>query len=125
MFEKIESNGIDQEAMYGWLKGICPEISDSFYPKSRLYYDPINVRDIRWNWEKFIINREGKPTRRYASFYPPTDTNVRADIEAALTEGYGQDWRQKLAVAKAKLAKKEQAPVVRPVSISEILRKHH
>ena len=30
-----------------------------------MYYDPLDLNDIRWNFEKFLIDHEGNPVRRF------------------------------------------------------------
>lgn len=38
--------------------------------------------DVKWNFEKFLVDRSGKPVRRYGS---PFDTRaIEADLEALL-----------------------------------------
>jgi glutathione peroxidase len=52
MFSKIEVNGDGACELYQWLKSEQPG-------------------DIAWNFEKFLIDRDGKVAARYA---PPTTT---------------------------------------------------
>ena len=49
---------------YSWLQGQCPPPWEQFYPASWLCYDPFHFNDIRWNFEKFLINHEGNPVKR-------------------------------------------------------------
>ena len=39
----------------------------------RIYYEPKASDDIRWNFEKFLINERGHPVRRYLSSLDPLD----------------------------------------------------
>lgn len=41
--------------------------------------------DLAWNFEKFLINQEGKPVRRYSPGFLTAD--VAADVEALLEHG--------------------------------------
>jgi len=42
-------------------------------PKEYLLYDPKNSRDIKWNYEKFLIHpKTGEALRRYDTFYDPS-----------------------------------------------------
>jgi len=44
-----------------------------------LFYDTLNDRDVRWNWEKFLIHpNSGKPVKRYDASYEPI--NIALDI---------------------------------------------
>jgi glutathione peroxidase-family protein len=39
-------------------------------PSEYLLYDPKNSRDIKWNYEKFLINpKTGEAFRRYDTLY--------------------------------------------------------
>ena len=56
LFEKIEVNGANAHPLYKYLKHEAPGVLGS--------------EAIKWNFTKFLIDREGKVVRRYA----PTDT---------------------------------------------------
>ncbi len=54
------------------LKRSCPSTRTHFLPKEYLFYDPKNSRDIRWNFEKFLIDPQtGEPLRRYDQVVDP------------------------------------------------------
>lgn len=40
--------------------------------------------EVKWNFEKFLIGKDGKVAGRYPSSVDPEDTKLAADIEAAL-----------------------------------------
>ena len=40
--------------------------------------------DIKWNFEKFVIGRDGKIAKRFGSSDKPESTEVTGSIEAAL-----------------------------------------
>ena len=63
MFSKIEVNGEGACELYRMLKAAQPGDGDS--------------PDITWNFEKFLIDREGNVVRRFA---PPTTPEALADI---------------------------------------------
>lgn len=63
---KIEVNGPGTHPLYAWLKG------------------ETGGDDIQWNFEKFLIGKDGKVIRRYSPRTVPEDAELRADIEAAL-----------------------------------------
>lgn len=44
-----------------------------------MYYTTIRINDIRWNFEKFLVNRQGVPVMRYDAMARVTD--MRAAIE--------------------------------------------
>ena len=41
--------------------------------------------DIGWNFEKFLINQEGRPVRRYSAYFETIA--IAKDIETLLKEG--------------------------------------
>lgn len=67
MFEKIDVNGDNAAPLYTYLKS----------EQSGLITD-----DIKWNFTKFLINKDGKPINRYAS--QTTPKKIEADIEKEL-----------------------------------------
>ncbi|KAK3105840.1 hypothetical protein FSP39_006954 [Pinctada imbricata] len=75
--EKIDVNGAKEHKLYTFLKSHCDPVDERiFYPG--IQYSQINIRDIRWNFEKFLINRSGLPVKRYEVFVEPAD--IHADI---------------------------------------------
>ena len=56
LFEKIEVNGANAHPLYKYLKHEAPGVLGS--------------EAIKWNFTKYLVDREGKVVRRYA----PTDT---------------------------------------------------
>jgi glutathione peroxidase len=68
MSTKLEVNGAGRHPLYAWLT------------------DPANGHpgDIQWNFEKFLIGREGKLLNRYAPTVKPRDNGLMNDIAAAL-----------------------------------------
>jgi glutathione peroxidase-family protein len=55
---------------------------DFFEPIARLIYSPLRNNDVRWNFEKFLIDRKGKPVKRYDASTRVSD--MRVDIESLL-----------------------------------------
>lgn len=50
MFEKIDVNGDNAHPLYKWL---------------REKQEGLGTDDIKWNFVKFVVNKEGKPVERY------------------------------------------------------------
>jgi glutathione peroxidase len=63
---KIEVNGANSDPLYKWLR------SES------------GGADIQWNFEKFLIAKDGHIIRRYSPKTVPEDAGLKADIQAAL-----------------------------------------
>lgn len=69
MFEKIEVNGDGTHPLYRLLKSSAPGVLGS--------------EAIKWNFTKFLVDRDGKVIKRYAPATKPE--KIEQDIEAALT----------------------------------------
>lgn len=63
---KIDVNGAGAHPLYKWLK------------------DGTGGADIQWNFEKFLIGKDGRIVKRYSPKTVPEDRQLRADIQAAL-----------------------------------------
>jgi len=72
MFSKISVKGSDQHPLYRWL--------------TSKETDPEFAGDIAWNFNKFLINRNGKVVGRFGSRTKPQDKDLIAAIEKALAE---------------------------------------
>lgn len=68
MFAKINVNGEQTAPLYQELKQAAPGLLGS--------------KAIKWNFTKFLINREGQVIKRYAPTTKPEE--LKKDIEAAL-----------------------------------------
>jgi glutathione peroxidase len=68
LFEKIEVNGAGTHPLWKWLKS----------QKSGL----LGIEAIKWNFTKFLVDKNGKVVKRYA----PTDTpeKIEKDLAAVL-----------------------------------------
>ena len=67
MFAKVDVNGADAHPLFGWLRS----------EKGGVLNDA-----IKWNFTKFLIDREGRPVRRYAPTVEPAA--IEADIRKLL-----------------------------------------
>src|SRR5487761_33326 len=63
---KIEVNGSGTHPLYAWLK------------------KETGGADIQWNFEKFLIGKDGRIVKRYSPKPVPEDQQLRADLQAAL-----------------------------------------
>lgn len=67
LFDKIEVNGDETNPLYRYLKETLPLEGKN---------------DIRWNFEKFLIDKNGKPVKRFAPRTKPA--NLETEIEELL-----------------------------------------
>ena len=86
---KIEVNGENEEPLYTFLKAEQPEdIVKGLSSKiamaaiKKLSDSTKKDSDIKWNFTKFLVNREGKVIKRYSPTYAPE--KIEADIKALL-----------------------------------------
>ncbi|MEM9384091.1 MAG: glutathione peroxidase [Pseudomonadota bacterium] len=66
--EKIEVNGTDRHPLYAWLTDDAQG----------------QTGDIRWNFEKFLIGRDGQVISRYGSRVAPEDATLLQELADAL-----------------------------------------
>jgi len=82
LFKKIEVAGENQHPLYSYLVRNCPPTRNYFAPPERLGYKPIMQQDIRWNWEKFLVGRDGRVLKRYDGGTKPAE--IEPDVREAL-----------------------------------------
>jgi len=82
MFAKSDVNGKNENPIYTFLKGRCPSVRKEFQASYKLYYEPYHQDDIRWNFEKFLLDHRGQPMRRYDESLDPED--IIPDIDLLL-----------------------------------------
>jgi glutathione peroxidase len=70
MFSKIDVNGASTHPLYDYLKKAKPGF--------------LGTKRIKWNFTKFLIDREGKPVKRYSP--QTTPGALQKDVEAALAK---------------------------------------
>jgi len=68
MFAKVNVNGDDTHPIFAFLKTGAPGV--------------LGTEGIKWNFTKFLVDREGKVVDRYASAHKPED--MAGDIERLL-----------------------------------------
>jgi len=82
MFAKSDVNGKNENPIYTFLKSRCPSVRKEFQAPYKLYYDPYHQDDIRWNFEKFLLDHTGQPLRRYDEALDPME--IVPDIDVLL-----------------------------------------
>ena len=68
LFAKVDVNGSAESPIWAWLKAEAPGI--------------FGTEAIKWNFTKFLLDRQGKVVERYAPTVEPKD--IAADIERLL-----------------------------------------
>ncbi len=70
LFSKIEVNGPGRDPLYAWL--------------TQQRTEPEGPGDIAWNFEKFLVGRDGRVLARFAPTTAPDAPKLAAAIEQAL-----------------------------------------
>ena len=70
MFSKIEVNGPGRDALYGWLTSQSTQ--------------PDGPGDIKWNFAKFLVGRDGQVVARFAPTVEPEAAELKSALEKAL-----------------------------------------
>lgn len=68
IFQKIDVNGANAHPLFEYLKTAAPGL--------------LGTEAIKWNFTKFLVNRNGLPVKRYASASSPS--SISADIKELL-----------------------------------------
>ncbi|VDK49354.1 unnamed protein product [Anisakis simplex] len=65
IFGKLQVNGENNHPLYEFVKDQCPQTVNRIGKRDELMYDPIRPSDITWNFEKFLVDRQGKVRFRF------------------------------------------------------------
>jgi glutathione peroxidase len=93
LYGAVRANGEGAEPLYTWLKEALPEPKESGIdiPGGRYLTDtkPVTLAgevcgktDVKWNFEKFLIGKDGQPLARFQPRHDLDD--IAAEIEKAL-----------------------------------------
>lgn len=82
--EKLDVNGENEHPLYTYLKSACPPAWSYFKDISRYSYSPIKSSDVRWNFEKFLIDTNGVPLMRYSETVHPL--SIKDDVKNLLMQ---------------------------------------
>lgn len=87
MFSKIVVTGEERHPLYSWLIHAQPVTEGRNVMEERLRSfkrEPTPAPEVVWNFEKFLISRNGQVLRRFAPGTAPDAPELVAAIEAAL-----------------------------------------
>ncbi|MDO9218055.1 MAG: glutathione peroxidase, partial [Lacisediminimonas sp.] len=68
IFDKVEVNGPNTDPLFAFLKKAAPGL--------------LGTSAIKWNFTKFLVDREGRVRRRFAPITPPE--SISSEIERLL-----------------------------------------
>jgi glutathione peroxidase len=87
MFEKLVVTGPDKHPLYAALTEAAPEAANAGGFRERLKgygMTPNRAPELLWNFEKFLIGRDGEVAARFSPDTAPDDPALVAAIEQAL-----------------------------------------
>jgi glutathione peroxidase len=92
MYAKIAVKGEAQHPLYHHLIDAKPHAEgdkDSQLRKVLAQHGlgPTNDTDVMWNFEKFLVSRDGEVVARFAPDIPPDDPRILAAVEGELARG--------------------------------------
>jgi len=71
MFSKVDVRGNEQHPLFGFLTG---------------EHDKESMGNVKWNFEKFLVSKEGELVKRYRSRTKPMDKELVALLESELAK---------------------------------------
>lgn len=91
LFSKIDVNGEHRAPLYQKLiaaapKAVAPEGSGFYERMASKGRAPLYVDDILWNFEKFLIDRQGNVIQRFSPDMTPDDPQLVAAIKGTLAQ---------------------------------------
>lgn len=89
MFSKISVVGEDRHPLYAQLVDAQPTAIGEGPMRERLKgygIEPKDKTDVLWNFEKFLVSREGKVVARFSPDTAPDDPRLLAAIDAELAK---------------------------------------
>jgi len=89
LYSKIAVTGPDKHPLYQALIAAKPETEGRASMETMLRgynKEPTAAPEVVWNFEKFLIGRDGKVARRFAPDTAPDDARLIAAIEAQLAK---------------------------------------
>jgi glutathione peroxidase len=88
MFSKLSTKGDDQHPLYKYLTETKPDtdVNDGGLEEKLKGFDQFRSTpsEVLWNFEKFLVNREGEIVARFAPDVKPDDARLLAKIEETL-----------------------------------------
>jgi glutathione peroxidase len=91
LFEKLSTRGDDQHPLYRELTAAIPRATPNPEGQLRATLDkyglgPKTDEEVMWNFEKFLLDREGNVVGRFAPDLAPDNPVVRGAIESQLAK---------------------------------------
>ena len=84
VFSKVDVNGPDADPLYEYLRAAAPgdfgpDYGDFYRAISKIRPGSDGTDEVKWNFTKFLIGRDGAVIKRYEPPVPPAD--IASDLE--------------------------------------------
>jgi len=91
LFAKMDVNGDTADVIWQWLRQMLPYPSDDptgafIQAQVDVFWKPVTRTDVGWNFEKFLVARDGRPYKRFSE--PVSTFDTVPDIEKLLNTTY-------------------------------------
>jgi len=70
---KVDVNGANEHPLFTYLKSSCGPTKETIGNSAVRFWSPFKTSDITWNFEKFLIDMNGKPRYRFPPSVLPND----------------------------------------------------
>uniref|UniRef100_A0A8C7TB60 Glutathione peroxidase n=1 Tax=Oncorhynchus mykiss TaxID=8022 RepID=A0A8C7TB60_ONCMY len=100
LFQRGDVNGDTEQGVYTFLKVSKPlskeetTVCNCTWGQRLLFWEPLKMNDIKWNFEKFLVGPDGKPVMRW--FPRVTVSEVRMDIIKYFNQLLSQSTQQNI-----------------------------
>lgn len=86
---KLEVNGAGESPLFTFLKARCPAPFGMIANRTDITWTPIRNNDISWNFQKWIVDHNGDPIKRYTSRTDPVqaEDDILALINKCIQDG--------------------------------------
>lgn len=91
---KVDVNGKEEIPVFTWLKDTCPRPTKIISGDGETNWKPLKVSDVRWNFEKFLVDHKGFPMKRYFHLTMPFE--LKPDIESLIRNCTDENLKNKL-----------------------------
>mmetsp|Transcript_11791 Transcript_11791/g.17564 ORF Transcript_11791/g.17564 Transcript_11791/m.17564 type:complete len:147 (+) Transcript_11791:369-809(+) len=90
IFNSVDINGANAHPLFTYMKSVLPipegETGEMLMADPKfIIWSPINRNDVSWNFEKFLVDQNGIPVKRYSRKFPTLD--IKKDIEQLVKQG--------------------------------------
>jgi len=71
LMSKGDVNGAGANPVFGWLTAACGATSSQFLDAEYISWSPVLTTDVTWNYNKWLLDLNGRPIRRYDTVIEP------------------------------------------------------